>query len=177
MKIENCFYSVELDEQLRLTLSDKRFGGVWNSDAPFQLRYGHCWDFPLREHAEHSVECENGIMRIRFRKLDCFARFKENQYRRPLNVPDFLFEFEIRLEEETVVFAVNRIENLEEEDISLTFPNRLFRFSSGERVKCPIPCGYGALLTFPESRREEFDMTAAGSLNMTFFGILPETNA
>ena len=93
MKIENCFYSVELDEQLRLTLSDKRFGGVWNSDAPFQLRYGHCWDFPLREHAEHSVECENGIMRIRFRKLDCFARFKENQYRRPLNVPDFLFEF------------------------------------------------------------------------------------
>ena len=64
MKIENCFYSVELDEQLRFTLSDKRFGGVWNSDAPFQLRYGHCWDFPLREHAEHSVECENGIMRM-----------------------------------------------------------------------------------------------------------------
>lgn len=177
MKIENYFYSVELDEQLRLTLSDKRFGGVWNSDAPFQLRYGHCWDFPLREHAEHSVECENGIMRIRFRKLDCFARFKENQYRRPLNVPDFLFEFEIRLEEETVVFAVNRIENLEEEDISLTFPNRLFRFSSGERVKCPVPCGYGAQLTFPESRREGFDITAAGSLNMTFFGILPEKKA
>ena len=51
MKIENSFYAVELDEQLRLTLTDKRFGGIWNSNAPFQLRYGHCWDFPLREHA------------------------------------------------------------------------------------------------------------------------------
>lgn len=178
MKIENNFYTVELSETLSLTIHDKRYGGLWHADAPFQLRYGGCWDFPLFEHAQHRVEANGHELQVCFSGLDCYARFKGHPYRRPQEVPPMLFRFTIRLEEDAgVEFAVDAIDGLGDEDVEVTFPFRLFACSTAEEAIWPIPSGYGVLLRFPETRQCAFDMPSAEAVNMPFYGILPKRTA
>ena len=174
MILENDFYAVILHDDLSLELKDKKYGGSWISQEPFDLIYGDCWHFPLRKHAEHRIELQEDTLHIWFEHLDCFARFRENQYRRPLNVPDFLFHFSIQLQKEKLVFRTEKIENLDEEDITLIFPNDLFRFSSSENVSCALPAGYGILLNVPMKEHQIFNMLNFRNLNMVFYGILPE---
>lgn len=76
--------------------------------------------------------------------------------------------------EEKIIFKTDKIENLEEEDIVLMFPCDLFRFSSTEKVHCPLPAGYGIQLDFPMKEHQIFNMLNFRNLNMTFYGILPE---
>lgn len=95
--LENDIYKIVLQDDLSLELLDKKYSGSWISKEPFNLHYGDSWYFPLRTHADHTVEKTDDTIHIYFRNLTGFARFRENQYRRPQYLPDFVFHFSIQL--------------------------------------------------------------------------------
>ena len=174
MKIENNHFRIELLENsahLSLRLEDLKHGSCWNADDPFRIVYAHSCAFSLPEHAEWSLSGNDQEIHVSFRNLIYWVRFRENQYRKPEHGPDLQFHFTIRLEANHVVFRTENVENLDREECEVIFPHGLLRFRSTERAQCPLPFGFGALLTFPQ--------TAPGGIrysyspaNMPIFGIL-----
>ena len=174
MKIENNHFRIELienSEHLELRLEDLKYGSFWRAEDPFRIVYAHSCAFSLPEHAEWRLSGNDQEIHVTFRNLIYWVRFRENQYRKPEHGPDLQFHFTIRLEADHVVFRTENVENLDREECEVIFPHGLFRFRSTERAQCPLPFGFGALLTFPQ--------TAPGGIrysyspaNMPIFGIL-----
>ena len=171
MKIENTHFRVELSDGLELRFQDLKYGSVWSSDDPFRIVYGHTCAFSLPEHAEWNVTGNGREIHVFFRNLVYWVRFRENQYRKPEHGPDLRFHFTIRLETDHIVFRTECVENLDREDCEVIFPHGLFRFRSSERAQCPLPFGFGALLTFPESAPGGIRYGYSPA-NMPIFGIL-----
>ncbi len=174
MKIQNNHFRIELvenSEHLELRLEDLKYGSFWRAEDPFRIVYAHTCAFSLPEHAEWNLSGNAQEIHLSFRNLVYWARFRENQYRKPEHGPDLRFHFIIRLEADHIVFRTENVEHLDREECEVIFPNGLLRFRSSETAQCPLPFGFGALLTFPQ--------TAPGGIrysyspaNMPIFGIL-----
>lgn len=171
--IQNELFKVILADDFSLEVLDRKYLHSWKSPHPFQMIYGNMWSFPPDRHFQHRISRTEQELSIEFSNPVYFARFRENPYCRPASGPDLKLIFRIRLAGEKVIFRIEAVEGMDEEPLSFSFPAGLFRFCSSEKIQCPLPFGFGALLNFPRTEKQEFSY-AYSPANMPFFGILPE---
>lgn len=165
-KIENGRFAVELSERLSLTLTDLRSGMTRVCKSPFKMNYGGCYDYDLVEHCHcETVKGENSLT-VKFTRMDFFARFKGNSYRKPEPGPDLQFEFSVVLEDDHVVFKTGEVKGMDAEPLRVTFPDGLFDFDSSAAGGLLVPCGYGSLIQFPRNNSLRFDYAASYQYNI-----------
>ncbi|MBN2308492.1 MAG: hypothetical protein JXR94_05945 [Candidatus Hydrogenedentes bacterium] len=174
--IENDAMRVELSEEdFALRLVQKESGISWDAPAPFQVQYGP-YLYNVAEQCRGQIECD-GARRITvaFDSFEFWARFKANGYHKPDPGPDLKFEFAIILDDDHVVFRVEAVDGMDDEDLLVRFPRGLLEFDSTAPGRLVFPYGFGVMFEFPREDSFSFqDEYGRAHYSMPVYGLFGE---
>ena len=162
MKIANKRFELELTDNYEIRLIDNELQTVHKCLMPFYFNYGNQYGYNLAEHCSCNVRKEAKRLTISFNNMVFWARFREHGYIKPDPGPDLSFEFSITLQKNHVVFRVEKICGMNDEECRIIFPNGLFEFDSNETAQIVVPCPYGGLIEFPRSDSLSFKYETTG---------------
>lgn len=163
--MNNNYFSVELDNSLSLSITDKRFGRVYLCPKPFMFNYGNCYDYNLAECCEYQISRSDKSISVKFYNMTFFARFRGNNYCKPEPGPELQFEFSIILDKDHLVFRTEEIQGMGEEECSINYPHGLLHFDSSKKSELLLPCGYGSLIKFPNKEYFKFEYETSNHYN------------
>ncbi|MBP5638081.1 MAG: hypothetical protein J6X55_01275 [Victivallales bacterium] len=149
--LDNGIIRVAVPEDAsRLTVSSKKTGFGYTASDYVSFTYGNFYVFDLVKHAVGSAVMSGDSIHITFERMDYWARFPENGFKKPKNGPDLRFCFSIRLQDDEVAFSIDEITGLDDETLSVSFPNRPLRWNQADHATLVVGSrGCGALVPFP----------------------------
>ncbi|MFA6715327.1 MAG: DUF5696 domain-containing protein [Victivallaceae bacterium] len=177
-KLENEAIRVELEENnLSLVLTDKKTGTRWNSEGIAKMLYGYAYSYDLAQHCKVELKQENNKISIRCSSMVFWSRFKGQGYIKPEPGPDLEFEFSIILNSDHVVFRIEKVKNMNDEECVVTFPYGLTHLDSNAEARLVFPHNYGAMYEFPRKDMLDFEAPfGVCSFNMPVYGVFKENS-
>ncbi|MCK4400773.1 hypothetical protein KAW08_00535 [bacterium] len=174
--LNNEKLEVRLNKRLMsLKIIDKRSSFVWKSQELFHIEYGEGIHLTHR-HCKADFEEAGDRIKIKLHSFRYWARWPEHYYCRPEKGPDLNITLEIILKKDCLRFIIHPIENMDEEQITISFLYEFGKFSTKEQGKFVLPYGAGILIPFPREDAILRDDSIYGPLTMPIFGILRNKN-
>lgn len=174
--LENETIRLELNpESLSLRITEKETATNWESNGLVRMIYGQSYSYDLAQHCDIKLEKTEKSITVKFTNLLYWSRFKGHGYVKPANGPDLEIEVSIILNDDHVLFRMEKVRNMNEEELSFIFPAGLTHFKSDEKLSLFIPFGFGSLFEFPRKdmySHEFFYGTA--TCTMPVYGIFRE---
>lgn len=168
---ENAYLRLEVSEDASLLrLIEKSSCTVMESHSPCSFIYGGYYDFVLHEHATAKVILTESGVRIEFSEMQYWARFKGNEFIKPINGPDLHWVFRVEMDGKEAVFTVERPENMDNEELTVKFPHAFFSWNPAQEGELLVPNGYGGKVLFPS------DAYGAISLEISRFPLFGMTH-
>ncbi|OGV46006.1 MAG: hypothetical protein A2017_22235 [Lentisphaerae bacterium GWF2_44_16] len=174
--LENKNIRVELNsETLSLRIIEKKTETNWESKGLVTVIYGQFYSYDLAQHCDVNVEKQGNRITVKFTNMIYWSRFKGHGYVKPASGPALEFEVSIILNDDHVLFRMEKIRNMDDEELSVVFPFGLTHFKSDERLKLLTPFGFGSIFEFP--RKDMYSYEAPYGIpgfSMPVYGIFKE---
>ncbi|MDD2706476.1 MAG: DUF5696 domain-containing protein [Verrucomicrobiae bacterium] len=155
-----------------LRLTDLRTRTEWRCGQIFRMEYDE-GIFLGPRHCRMQMKKSGAAISIRLDRFRFLARWPGNPYCRPENGPSLVVHLRIALEGELIRFAVDAIENLDDESLKVCFPLGLGVFNSRQQGQLVLPYACGMLLSFPRQDTVAWDHRIYDyGVNMPIYGIL-----
>ena len=163
----NCEF-VELDNgQLNVRsaadgsrLEIKSRYGSWSSEAYISMKYGSFWYpslDPLHWGKTEVVKDGNGLL-ITIKDMIWYARFPGHGFLKPVPAPEMIFSFRIDLEGDEVIFTTRSPEGLDDEEIFMSFPDKILSWKTNEPGELAGAFGnLGTLYKYPSAEKLNFE--------------------
>lgn len=147
--MNNQFFTIVLNSDLSLSVTEKKYNKNYYCPNPFMLNYGNEYSYDLARCCEHEITETADCLNIRFFNIKFYGRFPGNEYCKPDPGPDLQFEFSIVLDDDHIVFKTEKINGMNNEECKINFPNGLMAFKADKEAQLLLPLGYGSMLPFP----------------------------
>ncbi|MCK4401054.1 hypothetical protein KAW08_01970 [bacterium] len=174
--LSNERLEVRLNKKLMsLKVIDKQSSFEWNCQELFHIEYAEGIHLTHR-HCKADFEKVEDRIKIKLHSFRYWARWPEHYYCRPEKGPNLLITLEILLKKDCLRFIIHPIKNMDEEQVAISFPYNLGKFSAKEQGQFVLPYKAGLLLSFPREDTILQDDWIYGSLTMPIFGVLRNKN-
>jgi len=174
--LENDKLKVELTEgSLIVRLTEKRTNTLWQSKGLVRMIYANSYAYDLARHCDLDIKKTSDCITVRFTNMTYWSRFEGHGYVKPDPGPELEFEASIILRDDHVLFRIEKIGNMNEEECLITFPFGLTHFKSDENVSLVFPYGFGMLLEFPRNDMYSYDVPyGVPGFTMPVYGVFGE---
>ena len=170
--LKNERLDVRIDrETLSLSVIEKQSSFSWSCKNLFQILYGGHIVVPP-SYCKAAFEEAQDRVTIKLYNFKYWKRWPGHYYQTPENGPDLLVSLELVLRQNSLILAIDPIENMDEEQLEIAFPCELGGFRSCEPGELVLPYGAGIIVRFPHGSSGRLDHWVYGFLNMPIFGIL-----
>lgn len=161
--LKNANWKAEIKGDCSFSLTDLRTGMLWETPVFAKMCYGDFYNYNLAEHCRTVIRKSKDKLTVIFDKMEFWARFKGHGYVKPEPGPALKFEFSVTLKEEKVIFRVERINGMDEEECKISFPCGLIALDSSEKAEVLLPLHFGQLFKLPckEALNFKYDVAPA----------------
>lgn len=125
--IENKYLALQIATDGSVLRIKSEYGCVEYTDY-LSVVYGGSIVLDLLDYAKVRIFRENDVIKIDIKDLIWYARFPAHGYIKPDPSPDIKFSFEIRLEEDEVLFTVCTPQNMDDEPVEIVFPRNILKW-------------------------------------------------
>ena len=147
-------------------------GQIFETGAIASADYGGAVHLDLPASGKVEVRRLADELMISITEIKWYARFPGHTYCKPDPGPDLRFTFRIRLEGDEVVFITEAPENLDNEPLTVEFPQGLLSWNTSQPGYLAGTFGtLGMLLRFPDKRKYDF----SGNAVLPVIGYFQET--
>ena len=160
---------------MSLKVIDKRSSFAWNCQELFHIEYGEGIHLTHR-HCKADIKKAEDRIKIKLYNFRYWARWPEHYYCRPEKGPNLLITLEIILQKDSFRFIIHPVENMDEEQLAISFPYEFGKFIAQEQGQFVLPYGAGILLSFPRKDTILLESWIYGPLTMPIYGILRKKN-